>query len=85
MTTRPVAKLAPAAGAISVGGGCRVIFTLTVLARQVAVITTGVLVVTGWVVMLKLASWPVAVTLAGTDAAGELLAMVMTLRLGRSR
>src|ERR1700691_941042 len=44
MTTRPSAKLTPGAGAISVGGGCRVSFTETVLALQVAVRTTGVLV-----------------------------------------
>ena len=82
MTTWPAAKLAPCAGASSVGGGCRVIFTETVSARQVAVRTTGVLVVTCRVVIVKLTSWPAAVTLAGTDAAGELLAMVITLPLG---
>jgi hypothetical protein len=82
MTTRPAAKLTPAAGASSVGGGCRVIFTETVLARQVAVRITGVLAVTCPVVIVKLTSWPVAVTLAGTEAAGELLAIVMALAPG---
>src|SRR5215469_15491737 len=68
MTTWPVAKLAPDAGARRVGGGWRVIFAETVLPRQVAVMVTGVLVVTCRVVIVKLASWPAAVTLAGTDA-----------------
>ncbi len=77
-----MAKLAAGAGVRSVGGGCRVIFTETVLARQVAVMTTGVLVVTCRVVISKLTSWPAAVTLDGTDAAGELLARLTTLPLG---
>ena len=50
--------------------------------RQVAVITTGVLAVTGRVVMLKVTSWPMAGTLAGTDAAGELLAKETMVPLG---
>ena len=82
MTTWPVAKLAPDAGACWAGGGCRVIFTETVLALHVAVMVPGVLVVTCRVVIVKLASWPAAVTLAGTDAAGEPLARVTTLPLG---
>src|SRR6516165_11315382 len=82
MTTWPVAKLAPGAGARRVGGGWRVIFAETVLPRQVAVMVTGVLVVTCWVVIEKDTSWPAAVTLAGTDAAGELLARVTTVPLG---
>jgi hypothetical protein len=55
---------------------------VTVLPRQVALRTTGVLFVTARVVIVKLTSWPAAVTLAGTDAACELLAMVMTVPLG---
>src|ERR1700728_621552 len=82
MTTWPVAKCAPDDGDWRVGGGWRVIFAETVLARQVAVMTTGVLVVTWLVVIVKVAPWPVAVTLAGTTAGGELLARVMTLPLG---
>src|SRR5690348_2901632 len=81
MTTWPVAKLTPDAGARRVGGGWRVIFAETVLPRQVAVMVTGVLVVTCRVVIVKLTSWPAAVTLAGTDAAGELLARVTAHRL----
>lgn len=44
--------------------------------------TTGVVAVTCRVVIEKETSWPAAVTLAGTDAAGELLASVTTVPLG---
>src|SRR5215472_5500311 len=82
MTTWPVAKLAPEAGESRVGGGWRIIFAETVLPRQVAVMSTGVLVVTCLVVIEKETSWPAAVTLAGTETAGELLASVTTVPLG---
>src|SRR5690242_11328536 len=74
MTTWPVANFAPVAGAWSDGGGWRVMFTLMLWPRQVAVITTGVVAVTCWVVMLKVGNWPGRTsTVAGTVAAGELL------------
>src|SRR5271170_5561337 len=83
MTTWPVGKLAPAAGAWSDGGGWRVMFTLMLWPRQVAVMTTGVVVVTCWVVMLKVGDSPGRTsTVAGTDAAGELLDRSMTLLTG---
>src|SRR6185437_5075663 len=83
MTTCPVGKLAPVAGAWSDGGGWRVMFTLMLWPRQVAVMVTGVVVVTCWVVMLKVGSWPGSTsTVAGTVAAGELLDRVKVLPTG---
>src|SRR5215471_1635937 len=83
MTTWPVGKLAPAAGAWSDGGGWRVMFTLMLLPRQVAVMVTGVVVVTCWVVMLNVGSLPGRTsTVAGTVAAGELLDRLKVLPTG---
>src|SRR6516225_4227742 len=83
MTTCPVGKLAPFAGVWSVGGGWRVMFTLMLLPRQVAVMTTGVVVVTCWVVMLKVGNRPGRTsTVAGTVAAGELLDRLKVLPTG---
>src|SRR5690348_12881043 len=83
MTTWPVGKLAPFAGAWSDGGGWRVMFTLMLWPRQVAVMTTGVVAVTCWVVMLKVGSRPGRTsTVGGTLAAGELLDSVKVLPTG---
>jgi hypothetical protein len=84
MTTWPVAKPAPVAGAWRVGGGWRIIFTETVFPRQVAPRTTGVVAVTCRVATEKEPNWPVAVTLAGPDAAGELLASAAAPRGSRA-
>jgi len=72
----------PAAGAMSVGGGCRVIFTETVLARQVAVKDHRRVLWSPAGGDRETDELSVAVTLAGTEAAGELLARVMTLPRG---